>query len=189
MTDVIVFGESEARSITERIRTAADELGTLLLEAHEREAWRVLGYETWGAYVDGEFDFKQRRSYQLMNEAKINRALPAGERRVTAREAQDVQRVAQSLGDSEAVRAAVAEVRAHPKPGGGKRRGYQAPEDKARGLAETLEEWCDEADGETPMPTGFVRSLERIRDAATSLLYLHEEASKQPTRIDEWQSA
>lgn len=187
MTDVVLFGVDEARSITQRIKQSTDDLGALLLEAQEREAWKALGYGSWSAYVAGEFDFKRSRSYQLLSQAKINRALPAGER-VSEPEARRLS-TSVDTSDSEAVRAAVAEVRAHPKPGGGKRRGYQAPEEKARGLAETLEEWCDEADGETPMPTGFVRSLERIRDAATSLLYLHEEASKQPMRIDEWQSA
>lgn len=41
----------EARQLTERIRSAADTLCQLLAEAHDRGAWRALGYDSFNAYV------------------------------------------------------------------------------------------------------------------------------------------
>ena len=197
MTDVVLFGVDEARALTDRIRESGATLSALVVKAHDGEAWRALGYASWAAYVEGEFDFSRRHSYMLLDVGRATEVVKHAshiDRPPTTREARAVVRqpdvvrdaIASGVLASEAYQAA---VRANPKPGGGKRRGYQAPEDKARGLAETLEEWCDDVDGDVVLPAGFVRSLERIRDAAVSLLYLHEQAVKQPTRIDEWQSA
>lgn len=72
---VVLLDAKGAKALTKRIRQSTEALGELLLEAQEREAWRALGYRTWGAYVDGEFDFKRTRSYQVMKQAKVNRAL------------------------------------------------------------------------------------------------------------------
>lgn len=47
----------------------------LLLEAHDRHAWRVLGYDSWGEYVRTEFDMSRSRSYQLLDQARVTRAL------------------------------------------------------------------------------------------------------------------
>ena len=40
------LSESEARSLTDRIRQSATDTFRLLLEAHERKAWQALGYES-----------------------------------------------------------------------------------------------------------------------------------------------
>ncbi len=65
----------EARSITDEIRRAADDLYDLLLEAHDRKAWAVLGYGSWAEYVKVEFNISRSRSYQLVDQAKVVRAI------------------------------------------------------------------------------------------------------------------
>ena len=72
---VVLMTKTEARSITERIRSSVDDLAGLLDEAHGREAWRSLGYKSWGAYIDGEFDFSRRHSYRLLEQAKAMRQI------------------------------------------------------------------------------------------------------------------
>lgn len=63
--------EAEARLLTKRIVDASEGLAQLLLEAHRREAWKALGYESWRAYATEEFKFSQRRVYQLLNHAEV----------------------------------------------------------------------------------------------------------------------
>lgn len=89
------FTEAEAREITERIKRLADRLWTLLLEAHEGEAWRALGYASWSAYVSGEFDMSRQQSYRLLDQGRVIRAIaevsPNGDTpHVTEREARDI---------------------------------------------------------------------------------------------------
>lgn len=66
-----------ARDLTNRIKAAADQLWRLLLEAHERRAWHVLGYRTWEDYVRVEFDMSRSRSYQLLDQGRVIKALEA----------------------------------------------------------------------------------------------------------------
>ena len=53
------------------------EVDQLLLEAHDRGAWRVLGYGTWQEYMKKEFDLSRSRSYQLLDRARVRQALLA----------------------------------------------------------------------------------------------------------------
>jgi len=64
-----------ALALTQRIRRAGEELWALLLEAYERGAHTVLGYPTWQAYVDAEFDISRSQSYRLINQARVTRAI------------------------------------------------------------------------------------------------------------------
>jgi hypothetical protein len=64
-----------ARELTNRIKDAVESLWSLLLEAHERKAWLALGYETWQAYVETEFNMARSRSYQLLDQGRVVRAL------------------------------------------------------------------------------------------------------------------
>ena len=75
MTAVVVLGKTEARALTEEIRTATEDLAVKLKQAHEQEAWRALGYRSWAAYIDGEFDFSRSRSYRLLSAAKQTQQL------------------------------------------------------------------------------------------------------------------
>lgn len=67
--------EAEARAITERIKTAAEAIWSLLLEAHERHAWAALGYDRWEDYVRAEFDMTRGRAYQLLDQARVVREI------------------------------------------------------------------------------------------------------------------
>lgn len=50
-----------ARALTERIRTAADDLWELIVLAYQGKTWKVLGYDTWDDYVSRELgDLKIR---------------------------------------------------------------------------------------------------------------------------------
>lgn len=66
---------TEARALTDRIRAAAENLWSLLLEAYERKAWKVLGHGTWQAYVESEFNMSRRNSYLLLDQGRVIRAL------------------------------------------------------------------------------------------------------------------
>jgi hypothetical protein len=133
MTALVLSGEM-ARELTERIRVATTELAKLLAEAHDGEAWRALGYSSWSAYIDGEFDFKRAHSYRLLHQAKAIEVLSAaaGEpvavsesaaRSIAGRLPETAERVASAVGagaePSEAVKRALEEQRNggwKPKP-------------------------------------------------------------------------
>jgi len=72
-----VLDESEARALTTRIKDAAQQMALLLLEAYERRAAPALGYPTWEAYVQGEFGLSRSRSYELLDQGRVMRALQA----------------------------------------------------------------------------------------------------------------
>lgn len=67
--------EAEARALTDRIRAATRDVCFLLLEAHERRAWSVLGYPTWEKYVRREFGLSRSRSYELLDQGRVLRAV------------------------------------------------------------------------------------------------------------------
>ena len=45
-----------ATKLTEKIKTTSEGLVDLVAKAYNENAWGKLGYKTWNAYVDGEFD-------------------------------------------------------------------------------------------------------------------------------------
>lgn len=65
----------EARALTFRIRQEGQHLSLLLAEAHERKAWRALGYRSWGAYIRKEFGMSRSRSYELLVHAEVATSL------------------------------------------------------------------------------------------------------------------
>lgn len=66
---------SEAKALTDRIRVAADDLWRLIQQAHDQQAWRVMGYSSWKSYVQTEFGMSSRHSYRLLAQAKVIQAL------------------------------------------------------------------------------------------------------------------
>ena len=64
-----------ADRLTKQIKSAADDLWSLLLQAWEVKAHVSLGYKSWGAYIESEFDFNRQRSYQLINQGRVIRAI------------------------------------------------------------------------------------------------------------------
>jgi hypothetical protein len=69
-----------ARELTDRIRRASETAGrvcSLLVEAHQRRAWSALGYHTWADYVRLEFRLSRSRSYELLDQGRVIRAMEA----------------------------------------------------------------------------------------------------------------
>jgi hypothetical protein len=192
-TEIVLMDRDEAERITQSIIESGEQLAERLAEAHEREAWRALGYKSWSAYVDSRFTFTRQHSYKLIAQGSVNKALKeaGSEVRATVSEAADLSHNATLVTEgtnATVVEQVITERRqtiGAPKPGG-KRRGFQAPDEKARQMAETLEEWNDAVDGETTLPPQFVRVLERIRDASITMLEMHEQASRNPVSIEDW---
>jgi hypothetical protein len=69
------LGPEAARELTQRIRLATQQVCLLLLEAHDRRAAGALGYPTWEQYVLSEFGLSRSRSYELLDQARVIRAL------------------------------------------------------------------------------------------------------------------
>lgn len=63
--------ETEARELTEHIRSVADALYVLIARAHAGRAWEPLGYNSFADYVRAEFDISKSRAYQLLDQAKV----------------------------------------------------------------------------------------------------------------------
>lgn len=84
----------EARDLTDRIKQHAEALWELLLEAHDRGAWKALSYSTWADYVAGEFSRTKQWSYQLLDQGRAIKAIEeaAGSNAfdLTVNEARDV---------------------------------------------------------------------------------------------------
>jgi hypothetical protein len=69
--------ETEARTLTNKIKAGVSAVSVLLLEAHDRRAWSVLGYDTWEEYVRGELNLSRSRSYELLDHAVVMRSIQA----------------------------------------------------------------------------------------------------------------
>lgn len=65
----------EAQELTGNIRNAAEVLWVLIAQAHAGQAWRPLGYQSWEAYVRGEFNMSRSRSYQILDQARVIAAI------------------------------------------------------------------------------------------------------------------
>jgi len=114
---------AEARALTDRIKQTAERLWSLLEQAHDRQAWRALGYSTWNDYVRAEFDMSKQQSFRLLDQARVIRELtsaaesPMGDSepvQVSEREARDLKPHLHEVTD--AVRDRVEEAReADPK--------------------------------------------------------------------------
>lgn len=97
LEDAGEMNESEAREITEAIRSAATATYILLAQAHEGKAYKALGYETWASYVKDEFNISTQRSYQLLDLSKVIQTLessaPEGtDVKLTEAQARDIKR-------------------------------------------------------------------------------------------------
>ncbi len=67
--------KAEARAITAKINEKGVELAHLLLEAHDREAWKALGFDSWRSYATESFTLSQSRAYQLLTHARVVEAI------------------------------------------------------------------------------------------------------------------
>lgn len=67
----VLMSEDEANTITLKIKQYAGVICSLVKEAHDKQAWRALGYPTWTAYCKAEFNIGKSRSYQLVKYAEV----------------------------------------------------------------------------------------------------------------------
>jgi hypothetical protein len=74
---IVLMDKAAALKITAEIKSWSATLWLKIEEAHRGQAWRALGYESWAAYLDAEFDISRSRGYQLVNHAHAVRALAA----------------------------------------------------------------------------------------------------------------
>jgi hypothetical protein len=84
-----------AGALTERIRDTRHHACLLLLEAHEGHAAAALGYASWADYVRREFGLSRRRSYELLDQGRVVRAVQAaagmcGIPHISAQAAEDI---------------------------------------------------------------------------------------------------
>jgi hypothetical protein len=70
--------KAKASELTQAIRRQSVGLWLLVKVAHDREAWRVLGYDSFKAYVDAELHISEQRAYQLVDLGKVVDALQRG---------------------------------------------------------------------------------------------------------------
>jgi hypothetical protein len=71
------LNESEAKEITERIRTTTNVLYLLIKRAHAGRAWAALGYGTFEEYVNEEFKMSRSYAYRLLSQANVIEAIEA----------------------------------------------------------------------------------------------------------------
>lgn len=78
---VPMMDATEAREIVTRIKTRIDLARGELLELHDREGWKALGYKSWQACASAEFGGSAAQMYRLLSAAQIERAIdsPIGE--------------------------------------------------------------------------------------------------------------
>lgn len=192
---------AEARALTDRINTAADELYALVAESYEREAWRALGYANWREYAATEFNISKGHAYRLLNQGRVIEALqdvvddvsPSGESPVVhvseaaAREIRHVvvdvqddvrERVSAGQAPQEAVAAA---VEAHRRPAPVSTEADDGPDiEHAPDLVGELEA----ADREIARLNALVASLEKD-DAHREITALHGQLAQLRARLDQ----
>ena len=108
-----------ARQVTDQIKTATEEVVKLLHQAQDEELWRHLGYSSWKAYIDTEFEFSERRSYQLLRYDRVLKALGDGtkvqssdELHISEHESRDIDPEGDVMAQVRDVRERVAEGKA-----------------------------------------------------------------------------
>jgi hypothetical protein len=65
------MGRQEAQQVTQAIKDNFDSLGSMLIQARDRKAYRALGYRSFQAYCQTEFGKSVSGAYQLIEDAKI----------------------------------------------------------------------------------------------------------------------
>ena len=61
MTEIALLGATEARELTDRMKTGVAVMSELIKEAYQGRAWDALGYTSWDEYVTREFGTGQLR--------------------------------------------------------------------------------------------------------------------------------
>ncbi len=75
-----LMSEPEARSCVQAINAGIAIIRRQVLDLHDREGWRALGYTSWRACVVEEFPQTQRHLYRLLEAGQIEREIcPTGQ--------------------------------------------------------------------------------------------------------------
>lgn len=74
-SDDYAITESEAQDLTESIKSTTVALAVLLQRAHQLKAWKAMGYASWKEYIEEEFKFSRARSYQLLDQGNVIKAV------------------------------------------------------------------------------------------------------------------
>jgi hypothetical protein len=64
-----------ARDLTDRIKSAVDDVAEMLHRAHQERAWAALEYSSWKSYCEAEFQMSKQRSFQLLDFVEIKRTI------------------------------------------------------------------------------------------------------------------
>jgi hypothetical protein len=67
--------ETEARMLTAKAVTTANALAYLLKELHDRQVWKVLGYPSFKAYIEDNFEPSLSTIYRMMRRERARDAL------------------------------------------------------------------------------------------------------------------
>lgn len=73
----VTLTAKEARLLTDRIRSRAQNLCELVFRAHSGRAWVALGYQSWEDYVREEFNLSRSRAYELVDQGRVLQVLSA----------------------------------------------------------------------------------------------------------------
>lgn len=102
--------EAEARALTTEIQHVTVRMWMLVAEAHDRKAWKALGYQSWKQYVVTELQMTEQRSFQLLDQAKIMAEIEAAGVDALAIEPPPSRVVQKVKGDMRGVRRVVKKV-------------------------------------------------------------------------------
>jgi hypothetical protein len=76
----VCLTETEARTLTDEVKTASAALWAKLLSLYEGAAHTALGYSSWGKYFEAEFGGSDATAYRLLQSARVMEQLPIGSR-------------------------------------------------------------------------------------------------------------
>jgi hypothetical protein len=67
----LLLSAQEARRLTDEVKADAQRLWIKLLKLYDNRAHIMLGYSSWAAYCEHEFQMSQGRAYQLLRAARV----------------------------------------------------------------------------------------------------------------------
>lgn len=77
-TNPAPLSETEARELTEQITEGLNDVHSLIMQAWEGRAWEALGYESWDAWIDGNFRGLQLRPPREQRDEVVRSMREAG---------------------------------------------------------------------------------------------------------------
>jgi hypothetical protein len=78
MNELIRLTAIEARRLTDEVKADAQRLWAKLLSLYEGGAHIALGYSSWAAYCEQEFNIGKTRAHRLLQAARVINELPTG---------------------------------------------------------------------------------------------------------------